>query len=285
MRRGIKITLIVFCSLIILLAGLMWGFFYKVKNGFPVSYETDQPTLQIPTSTTKRILLFSKTTGFRHSESIAAGKVALQKMAEDSRWFLHETEAGGVFNSQQLSQFDVVIFNNVTGRVLNEEQRNTFQTYVESGGTFIGIHGAGDFSHPWDWYVTELIGARFSHHSLDPQFQKTEISLRPAANRALSRALPKTWSHTEEWYVFFENPSLTGSQILYSIDGESINPNGNILWINDKNFGMGKDHRVAWSRKVKEGLAFYTSLGHAGEIWTQEPFLQMIKNVIERPLL
>lgn len=281
MRKVLKIIFIVFLSLIILLGGLMWGFFYKVKNGFPVTYETDQPMLNIPTASTKSILLFSKTTGFRHGESIETGKVVLQKMAAKNNWFLFETEEGGVFNTGQLSRFDVVIFNNITGRVLNTEQRNAFQAYIENGGKFIGIHGAGDFSHPWGWYVDELIGAEFSHHPLDPQFQEAEMRLAPTANLRLARRLPERWTHSEEWYVFFDNPAENRAEILYSINGETIDPNGNMLWISDKDFGMGKDHPVAWSRKVKKGMAFYTSLGHSGEVWSKGPFLQMLKNVID----
>ena len=168
---------------------------------------------------------------------------------------------------------------------MNAVKRNfyylIFQTYIENGGTFIGIHGAGDFSHPWDWYVDELIGAEFSHHPLDPQFQEAEMRLAPTANAQLTRRLPKRWTHSEEWYVFFDNPAKNGAEILYSIDGETIDPNGNMLWISDKDFGMGKDHPVAWSRKVKKGLAFYTSLGHSGEVWSKGPFLQMLKNAID----
>ncbi|MDW3195350.1 MAG: ThuA domain-containing protein [Cytophagales bacterium] len=282
MKKVLKIVLISMLSLIIILAGLMWGFFYKVKNGFPVSYETDQPTLNIPAASTRSVLLFSKTTGFRHGESIEAGKAALQQMAVENNWFLHETEAGGVFNADQLPKFDIVIFNNVTGKVFNMEQRQAMQAYVEQGGVFLGIHGAGDFSHPWDWYVDELIGAEFSHHSLDPQFQEAEMRLAPTGHARLTRRLPKRWRHTEEWYVFYDSPAEKGAEILYSIDGTSIDPNGNMLWIKDKDFGMGKEHPVAWSRNVKGGQAYYTSLGHAGAVWSQEPFLQMLKNVIEQ---
>ena len=68
---------------------------------------------------------------------------------------------GAVFNPEQLAKFDVVIWNNSTGRVLTDEQRAAFKAYIENGGGYVGIHGAGDHSHHWDWYEDELVGARF----------------------------------------------------------------------------------------------------------------------------
>ena len=49
-----------------------------------------------------------------HEESIETGKKVFADMAKKNNWFLYETEEGGVFNAQQLPQFDAVIFNNST---------------------------------------------------------------------------------------------------------------------------------------------------------------------------
>ena len=65
--------------------------------------------------------------------------------------------------------------------------------------------------------------------------------------------------------------------MLYTINGEKIIPNGNILWIRDKNFGMGKDHPVAWYRGTGKGRTFYTSIGHDATAWNQEPFVGMLE--------
>ena len=54
-------------------------FIYKVKNGFPVTYETEKPAISIP-SDKPAVLLFSKTTGFRHGESIDASKLVLRDL-------------------------------------------------------------------------------------------------------------------------------------------------------------------------------------------------------------
>ncbi len=258
---------------------LIATFIYKIKNGFPVSYETKAPKIEFPSGQTT-VLLFSKSTAFRHSESIEAGKSVFSDLAKKNNWFLFDTEEGGVFNSDQLAKFDVVVFNNSTGRVLNDEQQKTLETYVEDGGSLIGIHGAGDDSHHWDWYEQNLMGTKFSHHSLSPQFQEAEVTLNNVSDSLITKDLPATWTHTDEWYVFFDNPRAKGFTILYSIDGEKINADGNILWMTDKNFGMGKDHPVAWYRSAGKGKTFYTSMGHDATAWKQPAFVQMLENVI-----
>ncbi|MCU0324032.1 MAG: ThuA domain-containing protein [Spirosomaceae bacterium] len=281
MRKFIKILLWSVLGLTVLLGGAMAVFIYKVRHGFPVSYETDAPSIEFSTDK-PAILLFSKTTGFRHASSIDASKPIIADLAKKNGWFLYETEEGGVFNTQQLSKFKTVIFNNSTGRVLNDEQQKVLEQYVENGGNLIGIHGAGDNSHEWDWYVKNLLGAEFSHHPIKPQFQKTDVLQDAQADSLITAQIPQPWSHTDEWYVFFENPRKKGFSILYTINGEMINPSGNIpLLASDKNFGMGKDHPVVWCKQIGKGKTFYTSMGHDESTWKDQSFVQLIENGIK----
>lgn len=275
MKKFFKIlgwTLLTFVVLLFAAGSL---FIYKVKNGFPVTYETEKPAISIP-SDKPAILLFSKTTGFRHGESIDASKSVLKDLSAKNGWFVYETEEGGVFNPEQLAQFEVVIFDNSTGPVLNEEQQTTLQKYVENGGTLLGIHGAGDDSHhEFHWYEQNLLGTRFSHHPLNPQFQKAKVSLQ---DTTFSPALAKSFEGNDEWYVFFHQP--TNATIVYTIDGDKILPSGNMLWMKDKNFGMGKNHPVAWHKIVAKGKTFYTSMGHSKEVWANPDFVSLIEEAI-----
>ncbi|HEY5918617.1 MAG TPA: ThuA domain-containing protein [Chryseolinea sp.] len=279
MKRFFKISLWTILALVLLSGLFAAGFIYKIKNGFPVSFETDVPLIDFPDGKIN-VLLFSKSTAFRHGESIEAGKKVFEDLSKKNNWFLYSTEEGGVFNIEQLAKFHVVVFNNSTGRVLNDDQQTAFENYVEKGGRMIGIHGSGDDSHHWPWYVQNLVGSEFSHHPIDPQLQEAQVSLDQVQDSTIVQALPTTWTHTDEWYIFYENPRTKGFNIVYSIDGEKINPSGNILWMKDKNFGMGKDHPVAWYRTVGKGQMFYTSIGHSAEAWKQEPFVKMLENFV-----
>lgn len=279
MKKFLKILLWTVASIVVLLGALLGGFLYKVKYGFPVSYETKPPAIDFPANH-RAVLLFSKASGYRHGESIEAGKAVFAELAKKNGWYLYSTEEGGVFNPEQLARFDAVIFNNSTGRVLSNEQQKALQDYVENGGSLLGIHGSGDDSHHWHWYEQNLPGVKFSHHPLDPQLQEAEIVLNDVPDSVISAGLPPSWKHTDEWYVFFENPRSKGFNIIYTIDGEKIQPSGNMLWIKDKDFGMGSDHPVAWYRNVGSGRTFYTSIGHNAAAWQQEPFVQMLENAV-----
>lgn len=281
MKKIVKILLWSILTIVVVLVGAMAVFVYKVKHGFPVSYETEAPKIDFPADK-PAILLFSKTTGFRHAGSIETSKPIIADLAKKNGWFLYETEEGGVFNAEQLSKFKTVIFNNSTGRVLNDEQQKNLEQYVANGGNLIGIHGAGDNSHEWPWYVSNLLGAEFSHHPIKPQFQKTDVLQDVQADSLITAQIPQPWSHTDEWYVFFENPRKKGFNILYTINGETINPSGNIpLLASDKNFGMGKDHPVAWCKQIGKGKTFYTSMGHDESTWKDPNFVRLIENGIK----
>jgi type 1 glutamine amidotransferase len=278
MKKALKIFAWTVLVIILAFAGLIGTFIYKVKNGFPVSFETEKPALAIPANKSA-ILLFSKTTGFRHAESIQASIPALKNLEDKNNWFIYGTEDGGVFNAEQLKQFKVVVFNNSTGRVLNEDQQKALEDYVNQGGAIMGIHGAGDNSHhAWNWYMQDFLGAEFSHHPLNPQFQKAEVKLETGVDSLFSQHLSTSWVNTDEWYVFFTQPK--GAQVLYYINGDKIIPNGNILWTTDKNFGMGKYHPVAWYRQMGKGKGFYTSMGHSKDVWNNPDYVKLIENGI-----
>ncbi|WP_291787558.1 ThuA domain-containing protein [Cecembia sp.] len=281
MKKFIKIFAWAVFSTFIILVFIGSFLIYKVKYGFPVRFETVMPDIEFPTDRKVNVLLFSKTTGFRHDASIDAGKEAFAVMAVKDDWFLYETESGGVFNEEQLSKFDVVIFNNSTGRVLNDKQQQVLENYVENGGMLLGIHGAGDDSHRWEWYEQNLIGAKFSHHPIKNQIQETDLYLEADISPSLKKDLPDTWTHADEWYVFFSNPRIQGFRIIYRIDGEKIDPNGNFFLIRNKNFGMGKDHPVAWYKNIGKGKTFYTSIGHDASAWEHDAFIQMLENAVK----
>lgn len=280
MKKVLKIVGFAILGIVILFVILIAGFIYKVKNGFPVSYETEKPVINFPDGQAA-VLLFSKTTGFRHSEAIDASKEMFAQLAKKNRWFLYETEKGGVFNPEQLAKFQVVIFSNSTGAVLNDAQQKALESYVENGGGLIGIHGSGDDSHHWDWYNQNLLGAKFSHHPIEHQLQETAVLLQPLTDSTLWKDLSTQWSHTDEWYVFFDNPLKQGFTGVYSIDGEAIDPSGNILFVTSKNFGMGKNHPVAWYKQTGKGKTFYTSMGHTGKAFKEKEMVQLLENVVK----
>ncbi|MEM6632977.1 MAG: ThuA domain-containing protein [Bacteroidota bacterium] len=282
MRKFIKILAISLLGLFILGLVAFGGFYYKVRYGLPF-FESTPPEISMGAANFS-VLLFNKTNGFRHSAAIESSTLAFQEMAKDRNWNLFVTESGAVFNEEQLSLFDVVIWNNVTGPVLTEEQRTAFRAYMENGGGYVGIHGAGDFSHYWDWYENTLIGATFSHHTMNPGIQPASMHLEcDSSGFHMCQGLDGYIERSDEWYVFLDNPREKGFTVLYTVDEETFDPNGNFLFLaRNKDFGMGADHPIVWFKELPGGgRTFYSALGHAGEAFQEDLHLQMLKNAIE----
>ena len=77
-------------------------------------------------------------------------------------------------------------------------QREAFESYLERGGAFVGVHGtAGDPVYFWDWYADTLIGARFAGHPMAPQFQDARIVIE-GKSHPIARQLPAEWVMNDE---------------------------------------------------------------------------------------
>ena len=98
-----------------------------------------------------RVLVFSKTAEFRH-ESIAAGKLAFEKMAKAKGFAVDFSEDASVFSESNLKKYNAITFLSTTGDILNEDQQNVFERYIQAGGGFLGIHAAADCEYQWPWY-------------------------------------------------------------------------------------------------------------------------------------
>ena len=97
-----------------------------------------------------RVLVFSKTAGFRHS-SIPNGKAVLMQLGKENNIVVDTTENAEWFTEDSLKNYSAVIFLNTTGDVLNHFQQAEFERYIQAGGGFVGIHAATDAEYQWGW--------------------------------------------------------------------------------------------------------------------------------------
>lgn len=223
------------------------------------------------------VLIFSKTSGFREEAGIQASNAALAAIAKERGWPYFITENGAVMNPQQLSRFRLVVWNNTSGDALTEDQRTAFKTWVENGGSLLGIHGAGgdpvdNHGHSsladWKWYVDTLIGAQFVvHSSIVPGDIHIEDRKSPIAKN-----LPETWHRSEEWYAFTESPrGKPGFHIIATVDEKTYTPG---------RATMGTDHPLVWWHCVNKGHALYSALGHAGQMYSEPLMIQFLDNAM-----
>lgn len=215
---------------------------------FPTCTSDDAPA---------RILVFSKTEGYRHA-NIPAGIAAIRKLCRANGMLMDSTEDAADFNEKNLRRYNAVVFLSTTGDVLNPTQEAEFERYIQAGGGFVGIHAASDTEYGWAWFGG-LVGGYFNGH---PAIQDARLTVEDHDHPA-TRHLGKEWKRRDEWYNFRDlNPA---AKVLLKIDENSYDGGT-----------MGADHPMSWYHEYDGGRAFYTALGHTEESFSEPDFLQHI---------
>src|SRR5437588_971556 len=128
-----------------------------------------------------KVLVFSKTAGFRH-DSIPNGIAMIQQLGSENHFAVDASEDSSLFSDGNLNDYRAVIFLNTTGDILDSNQRAAFQRYIEMGRGFVGIHSASDTEHFWPWYGG-LVGAYFqSHPAIQTATRKVEARDNPSTS-------------------------------------------------------------------------------------------------------
>ncbi len=256
----------------LLIAARMIGAWHLI---FPShSHESTPPAIPSEMAS-PAVLVFSKTNAFRHIDGIAGGLTLFEDLSKKHGWGLFATENGAIFNANDLSRFSVVVFNSVSGDVLSEAQEQAFEEWLENGGAWLGIHAAGDDSHgDWPWYVENLIGTRFTAHTMGPQFQVATVHVDDTSHVATQR-VPASWQHEEEWYSWEESVRGKGFNVLLTVDESTYDPRMDFLGM-ERDLRMG-DHPVVWSRCLGNGRVLYSALGHRSEAFETNEYQALLE--------
>ena len=191
------------------------------------------------------MLVISKTAGYRH-DSIEVGIAAVSNIATELDFEVLATEDTSFLCSEQ---YDIVVFLNTTGNILNDSEQRALREFMYSGGGFLGIHSAADTEYDWPWYGEELLGAWFVSHPPVSQATIQVIDLEHAS----TRHLPTKWVCTDEWYAYDRVPK--NATILMTVH----------------------DHPIAWCSEIGNGRSFYTGRGHTNESYEEELLIDHIK--------
>jgi len=223
------------------------------------------PTAAVATAAPAyRVLVFSKTTGFRH-DSIPAGIAAVQKLGQQNNFTVDTTEDDTKFTDANLAQYAAVVFVSTTGDpVSTQAEKDAFQRYIEHGGGFVGIHAAADSGYNWPWYG-KLVGAYFKQHPT-PQNARVKVE---DANHPSTLGLPAQYTRFDEWYDYQANPR-PNVHVLTTLD-ESSYSGGT----------MGADHPITWCQNYDGGRSWYTGMGHTNESFTEANFLHLLLGGIQ----
>jgi uncharacterized protein (TIGR03437 family) len=217
----------------------------------------------IPAQSQARVLVFSRTLGFRH-DSIPNGLAAITQLGLENGFATDATEDPSLFTDANLARYKTVVFLLTTGDVLDANQEAAFQRYLQNGGGFVGIHSASDTEYDWSWYGG-LVGAYFQGH---PDIQLARLRIEDRLHPSTS-FLGAEWDRTDEWYNFRTNPRGR-VKVLATIDETSY-----------LGGTMGADHPIAWCQFYDGGRAWYTAGGHTAESYSDSLFRQHLLGAIQ----
>jgi type 1 glutamine amidotransferase len=210
-----------------------------------------------------RVLLFSRTVGYRH-DSIPAAIAAFMQLQGDGDYQAESTEDPMAFTADNLGRFEVVVFLMTTGDVLDDAQQSAFEAWIGAGGSDLGVHSASDTEYDWPFYG-QLVGAAFARH---PDVQQATVAIEAPGHPAVA-GLPSPWRRSDEWYDFRSNPR--GAVTVLATVDESSYIGGS----------MGPDHPLVWVHETAGGgRAFYTGMGHTQESYAEPAFRQHLLSAL-----
>ena len=215
------------------------------------------PAAQASAGTKPRVLVFSKTAGFRHP-SIPIGVDTVRRLGARHGFVVDATEDGSAFTGSNLRRYAAVVFLSTTGDVLDPGQQTAFERYIRAGGGFAGVHAAADTEYDWPFYGG-LVGAYFRSHPLTPPWQRATIRVADRRHPS-TRHLSSRWVRTDEWYDYRANPR-GDVHVLATLDERTY-----------QGAVMGPDHPIAWCREYRGGRSWYTGGGHTPESYGEPSF-------------
>jgi type 1 glutamine amidotransferase len=205
-----------------------------------------------------KLLVFSKTGGYRHGDSIEVGIKAMKDLGVKYGFTVDATEDSAQFTKENLAKYTVVFFLNTTGEILDESQRAAFEGYIKAGGGYVGAHAAADTLYTWPFYG-KLVGAWFGGH---PAIQKAKVKVED--NKHISTSFfAAVVEREDEWYNYKTNPRPDVT-VLMSLDESSY-----------EGGSMKGDHPITWCHEFEGGRAWYTGFGHTKETFTNADTIKL----------
>ncbi|MDR1816898.1 MAG: ThuA domain-containing protein [Puniceicoccales bacterium] len=251
-----------------------------------------------------RVLVFSKTNGFRHTDAIDAGKKFFAKMGELHGFAPVFSEDAAVFTDDALRRFDAIVLLCTAGeftmdvpaagkrataaawdaaRKTSAERREAFRRRIAGGAALVGLHAATDNfkvggaitkdGGVWDEYA-RIIGGAFQHH---PAHQNAVIKITDkthATTRHLEGAATGgdgAWRVFDEWYDFKD--LQRDNHVLLDLDDASLRGAKPCLYAGG---GRAGSHPLAWTRSYGKARVFYTARGHYGAAFGEPAYAQHV---------
>ncbi|MEO9891394.1 ThuA domain-containing protein [Aurantibacter sp.] len=241
-----------------------------VVNGKTTISMEIEPEVIVEEAHEIRVLIYHETGEFRHS-SIQAGIAMINEFGDELDWVVADSQTSDVFTSDNLENYDVVLWLNTTGDdILSKDEESAFESFIQNGGGYVGVHSATDTyrSGTWSWY-NELVGAivQVSPYHTSSNFNGV---IDVVGDHDATAHLDTEWVKNDEYYYW----ELNGGYLY----------DGNIDLLQVRTTGTNSydaTRPVTWYKEYDGGRSFYTALGHhARDFESDVSFRTMIKEAI-----
>ncbi|MDA0185381.1 ThuA domain-containing protein [Solirubrobacter phytolaccae] len=253
----------------------------------------------------KKVLIYTGTTGYRHTDGINGGRPVVQSKLEGLGYAVDWEDCSGrgtganncnnanknprIFTSENLAKYDALVFLNMSwswntanpGPLLDlESQKDAIIGFVQNGGGIASIHNATDAGagrSVWDWWdgsPNSMIGTTMPGHAATNATGNTATVQVADNNHLATRDLPDTWQISDEHYNYLTNVR-GGHHVLATFDERTYNPGVN---------ARGQDHPITYCklydgesvndgtatrRAYRDGRTWVTGMGHFGVRYTE----------------
>ncbi|UQC75371.1 glycosyl hydrolase [Colletotrichum lupini] len=224
------------------------------------------------TSATPSLLLFSKTAGYRHARHLVSS------IANEKGWSVAATEDSAIFTNGSLSAYSTLVFISTTGNYLSTNESDALNDFLLNGGSWLGIHAAGDFGDDMPNWFTKLVGAQKERYPPNGNIRPDIVTILDFDHPSTS-GLPESHNRTDEWYAYKTNPADDSAyKVLAKVEETYIDE----ITLSPELQHMPPMHSISWY-SMYEGVAraFYTGMGHTNESYSEEYFVKHVTGGLE----
>jgi uncharacterized protein len=244
-----------------------------------------------PPAPVKRLLFLTHAALYKH-KSLGPAERAVTELGKQGGFAVttlagYTQDAGKIdlsfVSADYLAPFDGVMFMTNGNLPLDDQQRRALIDFVRGGKAFIGVHCAALTFYD-DPEFGEMLGGYF-RRTVNPKAQVVVLKVEDPAHPA-TRMLGPSWPLADEFYHFGtaawdparprENVDvLFGNRIPVGFSRNRVHV---LLGIDTERTDLknlsettkGGDYPQAWCRDFGKGRSFYTALGHAETLWSND---------------
>lgn len=230
--------------------------------------------LAAPRRPTKKVLFFTKSSGFQHSaiarngDELGHAEKILKELGQEHGFEVVPTKDGRLFEPDKVREWDAFCFM-TTGDLtqagtdkqppMSADGKKAFLDAIRSGKGFLGMHCATDTFHSQgdsiDPYI-EMIGGEFIVHGAQ-QVAKIDVA---DLHFPGAKEFGKSFEINDEWYALKNQPDDLHVILFHDTQGMK----GPMY--------QRPNFPETWARKHGDGRVFYTSMGHREDVWSNPKY-------------